>query len=277
LAHFPDGHVQGEQNLRRTTVRFIDLSVPLDDDQRWAPWWARTHVRHQNHRFGRLAIWLLFRLSPHYLRSGLGWANDVLKLSTHGTTHLDAPWHYAPWSEGKRAKTIDQIPLDWCYGHGVVLDLRHKRDGEAIQVDDVQTALAQIHYTLQPMDIVLIHTGNDRLLGTPAYFTHGTGMSAAATRWILDQGVKVTGIDSWGWDLPLPTVARRAKASGRRDLFWEAHFVGIDKEYCHLERLTHLDQLPPFGFTVCCFPLKVHGGSAGPCRVVAILEDERNP
>jgi kynurenine formamidase len=27
-----------------------------------------------------------------------GWAHDQIKLSTHGTTHLDAPWDYAPTS-----------------------------------------------------------------------------------------------------------------------------------------------------------------------------------
>ena len=47
----------------------------------------------------------------------------------------------------------------------------------------------------------------------------------------------------------------------------------MDKEYCHLERLTNLDQLPSTGFKLCCFPLKVEGGSAGPARVVAIIED----
>ena len=253
-------------------MRLIDLSVTLDNDRSWAPWWARNRVKHQGHKFGRLTIWLLFRLRPKYLRTGLGWANDELKLSTHGTTHLDAPWHYAPTSEGRPAKTIDQTPLEWCYGDGVVLDMRHKGDGEAISVEEVKTALLKINYAIKPLDIVLIWTGNDRRLGTPDYFTRGPGVSAAATRWILEQGVKVTGIDSWGWDVPLPTLAQRAKASGRNDVFWEAHFVGLDKEYCHLERLTNLEQLPPFGFKVCCFPLKVKGGSAGPCRAVAILE-----
>ncbi len=36
--------------------------------------------------------------------------------------------------------------------------------------------------------------------------------------------------------------------------------------------LANLDQLPPTGFRVCAFPLKVKGGSAGPARVVAIVE-----
>jgi kynurenine formamidase len=254
-------------------MRFVDLSVDLDNDEQWAPRWARNQVKHHDHKFGRRAIRMMFRLAPRYLRSGVGWANDRIRISTHGTTHLDAPWHYAPTSEGKPAKTIDQVPLEWCYGSGVVLDMRHKGDGEAITVDDVQAALAKIGYTILPMDIVLIMTGNDRMLGTPDYFDHGPGVSAAATRWILDHGVKITGIDSWGWDVPLPVLAAQARESGRGDLFWEAHYVGIDREYCHLERLTNLDQLPSFGFKVCCFPLKVKGGSAGPARVVAIIEE----
>ena len=80
------------------------------------------------------------------------------------------------------------------------------------------------------------------------------------------------GIDAWGWDAPLGKQAREAKRTGRSDLFWEAHFVGVDKEYCQIERLANLSALPPKGFTVCAFPLKVKRGSAGPARVVALLD-----
>ena len=121
-------------------MRFVDLSVDLEDDEHWAPRWARNRVKHQDHKFGRRVIRLLFRLAPRYLRSGLGWASDLIRISTHGTTHLDAPWHYAPTSEGKPAKTIDRVPLEWCYADGVVLDMRHKGDGEAIRTASPQTS-----------------------------------------------------------------------------------------------------------------------------------------
>jgi len=45
---------------------------------------------------------------------------------THSGTHIDAPWHYNPVSEGKRAKTINEVPLEYFYGDGVVLDFREK-------------------------------------------------------------------------------------------------------------------------------------------------------
>jgi kynurenine formamidase len=254
-------------------MKIIDLSVTLDNDKTWAPWWARNKVVRQSHRFGALAVFLLVRLTPSFLKNGLGWTNDILKISTHGTTHLDAPWHYAPSSEGRKAKSIDEIPLEWCMGDGVVIDMTHKKHGEAITAFDVEKALESMDYTLKPMDIVLIRTGNDKMLGTPDYFTKGTGVSADATRYILSHGVKITGIDSWGWDLPLPFLAEKARKANDKNLFWEAHYVGSEKEYCHMERLTNLGSLPPSGFTVCCFPLKIKGASAGPARVVALLPD----
>jgi kynurenine formamidase len=253
-------------------MRFVDLSLPLEDDRRFAPWWARTRVRHQSHRFGALAVRLLFGLGRKYLRTGLGWSNDVLKLSTHGTTHVDAPWHYAPVCAGKKARTIDELPLEYFYGRGVVLDIRRLDPDAAASTADLEAALRQAGHDLRPADIVLLRTGNDGLWGTRDYFSRGPGVSADATRWLIDHGIRLMGIDAWGWDRPLAAQAREAKATGRNDLFWEAHYVGVDREYCQIERLAKLDQLPPTGFTVCAFPLKVKGGSGGPARVVAVLD-----
>ncbi|MBM83015.1 MAG: cyclase [Planctomycetaceae bacterium] len=254
-------------------MKFIDLSVTLENDKAWAPWWARNRVKNQDHKMGAKVIRWILGLKPQHLKTGLGWANDTIKLSTHGTTHVDAPWHYGPVCEGQPAKTIDEVPLDYFHGPGVVLDMRHLDTNAAASVEDIQAALEKIDHQLSPGDVVLIQTGNDRLLGSRQYFSSGPGVSAAGTRWILDQGVKLTGIDSWGWDAPLIHQAKIAKETGRNDIFWEAHYVGVEKEYCHIERLANLDKLPSKGFTVSAFPLKVKGGSAGPSRVVAMIEE----
>ena len=60
-------------------------------------------------------------------------------------------------------------------------------------------------------------------------------------------------------------------ATGKPGIFWAAHQVGLP--YSQIERLANLDQLPPNGFTVACFPLRLVGASAAPARVVAILDD----
>jgi kynurenine formamidase len=254
-------------------MRYIDLSATLDNDSHWAPWWARNRVKRQSHRFGRFAVRLIFGLGPKYLRNRLGWANEVIELSTHGTTHVDAPWHYSPVCDGKPARTIDELPLEWFHGPGVVIDISYLDSPAAATVDEIKTGLADAGHELRPGDIVLIRTGNDRLLGSRDYFDAGPGVSAEATRWLIDRGVRLMGIDAWGWDAPLKQQAREAKRSGREDLFWSAHFVGVDREYCQIERLANLGSLPSTGFTVCAFPLKVKDGSAGPARVVAMMEE----
>ncbi|MNC92620.1 hypothetical protein D3C83_90800 [compost metagenome] len=75
------------------------------------------------------------------------------------------------------------------------------------------------------------------------------------------------GIDAWGWDAPLNRQAAEALTQKKPGIFWAAHQADLD--YSQIERLTNLDQLPPSGFKVACFPLKIQGGSAAPARVVA--------
>ena len=101
---------------------------------------ARNFVKNQSHAFGAWVIRWLFGIKKQHLRTGLGWANDTIKLSTHGTTHVDAPWHYAPTSEGRPAKTIDEVPLDWCYGPGVKLDIRATPVDRPLSIADLEAA-----------------------------------------------------------------------------------------------------------------------------------------
>ncbi len=100
----------------------------------------------------------------------------------------------------------------------------------------------------------------------------GPGVSAEATRWLFEHGVRVMGIDAWGWDAPLDVQAKEAIERDEPGIFWAAHQCGLP--YSQIERLTNLAALPSTGFTVACFPLKVQRASAAPARVVAILEGE---
>ncbi len=251
-------------------MRIIDLSKPVVFN-RQDPFFMRVKVRHKPHWMAKVLVRLLglpFRLFP---RDFAGWADDTVTMGVHATTHIDAPWHYGPVSAGAPAQTIEQIPLDRCLGPGVVLDLTHKADDDPITTADMDAALAASGATLTDRTIVLIRTGRDRLMGTKDFWSTGTGMSAEATDWLLDRGVTVMGIDQWGWDLPFRAQIATARASGNRELFWEAHRVGQRRPYWHMEQLTNLAALPPHGFEVAVFPLKIVGASAAPARVVAIL------
>ena len=196
--------------------------------------------------------------------------NDEVQMNAHTGTHIDAPWHYFPNSEGARAKTIDEIPLEWFIGNGVVFDMRHKPDGALITVDDLERALHELNYAIKPGDIAYIQTGADKYWGKKEYFDKGAGMGYESTLWLIEQGCRVMGIDAWGWDRPFWSIKEEFQKTGNREILWAAHRVGRDKAYCHIEKLANLDTLPrPYGFTTCCFPVKLVGGSAGWCRVVA--------
>ena len=119
--------------------RIIDLSVPLAHDAQSEPMPAQIHyVRHD--ALGLQQMEQYFGVQPKDLiwSNGMGWAIEEIRAITHTGTHVDAPYHYGPLSEGKPARTIDQVPLEWCFAPGVVLDFRHKAAGEFILPADLE-------------------------------------------------------------------------------------------------------------------------------------------
>jgi kynurenine formamidase len=124
---------EGEYMRKR---RFVDLSLAIESGLRSDPPKMIPKIDYINHIQGVEEMKSYFPgLTSEHLPNGLGWAVEVLTLTTHSGTHLDAPYHYHPtMDKGKLSLTIDQIPLDWCFSNGVVLDFRHKADGERIPI-----------------------------------------------------------------------------------------------------------------------------------------------
>lgn len=252
-------------------MRVVDLSAPIVAGPEDAPEILRTEIAFVDHQAGAAQIAEIYGVGPELLRDGEGWSLETFtRFGTHNSTHVDAPSHYNSTIAGRPAQTIDQLPLDWFFRPGVVLDFHDRVDGQTIEAADLEAALAIAGHELAERDIVLIRTGCDAYYGESDYPSHGPGVSADATRWLYDRGVRVMGIDAWGWDRPLPLQAEEALADGRPGVFWAAHQA--DLPYSQIERLANLDQLPANGFTVACFPLRLIGGSAAPARVVAIFD-----
>lgn len=251
--------------------QIIDLSVPLvatpPDSM------LRVDIEYITHEQGAQIFGSYFGLDKTDFPEGNFAATENVSLTTHSGTHLDAPWHYWPTSEGKRSRTIDEIPLEWCISDGVVLDFRNKKAGEEIDVPDFIHALESISYDLKPLDIVLVMTGVSSLhYGSPDYTKLHPGVTKEATLWLIDHGIKVMGIDAWGWDKPFNVMIQELR-QGKKDKLWAAHYAGRDKEYFHLENLTNLENIPkPFGFQVAVFPIKIQKAGASWVRAVAILD-----
>jgi kynurenine formamidase len=248
-------------------ARVIDLSVPLTTRAKHL---KNVKIEYIDHKTNMKTRGPQLGLKDNDFPEWGYCAVENLSLNSHDGTHLDAPWHYSPMTEGKPSKTIDQIPLEWCYGHGVVLDFHHFERERPIEIKDLEDALQKISYRLEPFDIVLIRTDATKRWLEEGYRDLGAGLTAVSTEWLIDQGIKVMGIDSWTLDQPFDVMLKR----GKPERFLESHKLGHNKEYCHMESLANLDKIPrPFGFKVAAFPIKVEGGSGSWTRAVAIVEE----
>jgi kynurenine formamidase len=255
--------------------RIIDISVPLMSGIASDPPGSRPEIRYIGH--GESAPDLLAAFpgaSAADLPAGEGWAAEWISLSTHSGTHLDAPYHYsATMDGGKRAITIDEVPLDWCFQPAVKLDFRQLPDGYVATPDDIDAELERVGHTLRPLDIVVINTSAGERYGHDDYVSRGCGVGRDGTLHLLRQGVRLTGTDGWSWDAPFVHTAARYARDGDSSVIWEGHKAGREIGYCHLEKLHNLEALPADGFQIVCFPTKVHAGSAGWTRAVAIIDE----
>jgi kynurenine formamidase len=259
-------------------AKIFDLSVPLIDGAQGEPDFpprSPPRITYYDHEDNKPSMHRMFGIPPDKLPHGLAWASEYVQLSTHAGTHCDAPYHYSPTTDGGRTRsmTIDEVPLDWFYGPGVVLDFTHKAAEAEITAADVDTALARIGYNVQPNDIVLFRTDAYRLWPGERYQFDFPGVSMAAARTLIDRGVRVMGVDAYNFDMPFPAQRRLFEETGDPNVIEPCHIqLGAACNYLHIEKLANLDKLPsPTGFTFCAFPVKIEGASGGWCRAVAIF------
>jgi kynurenine formamidase len=255
--------------------RIIDLSIYLENDVVSDPPSLRPHITYIEHQASFPGMQSFFPgLTKEELPDGEAWAIENVKLTTHNGTHLDAPYHFhSTMNRGERAMTIDEVPLEWCFQHGVKLDFRHFDDGYVVATEDLAEELRRIDYTLKPLDIVLVNTRAGSRYGSEDYVEAGCGMGYEATMYLLERGVRLTGTDAWSWDAPFIHTAETYSATKDASIIWEGHKAGRHIGYCHLEKLHNLEILPAHGFMVACFPVKIRKASAGWTRAVAIIDE----
>jgi len=197
---------------------------------------------------------------------GLWYASNEISCSEHGGTHLDAPIHFA---EGKR--TVEAIPIEQLMGAACVIDIRSScatnRD-YLLAAADIE-AHEEVHGRIPKGAVVLVHTGWGRhwpdaskYLGNSkpgdASNLHFPGISEAAAAVLVERGIDLVGIDTASLD------------HGPSE-FFRAHRTLAKANIPGLENVAHLEQLPPRGATILAMPMKIAGGTGGPCRIVAFL------
>lgn len=266
-------------------MKIVDLSLPIDETAFEVHKVAIERVTHQAgvEKFNRV---IMGKTLFGKIKYALGWrivkktelpdeeflSLEIVHAPVHIGTHLDYSFHYGSHSEGRPSKTADEIPLEYCYQPAIKLDLRHKKPNEVIKEQDIREALAKINHQLQPLEIVLLHTGADKLYGGPKYFSDYPGVDPSAIEYLLAQGIKIFGVDTMGIDRPYRFMLSEFLKTKAPKTFYPAHFYGRKKEFIHIERLANLEKLPASGFKVLCMPVRIKNTGAAWARVVALLD-----
>ena len=265
-------------------MKLIDLSLPIDEKAFEV---HKVDIERISHaagveKFNRV---IMGKTLSGMLRYGLGvrivkkkdlpdeefLSLEIVHAPVHIGTHLDYSFHYGSKSEGRRSKTAEEIPLEWCYCDGVKLDVSHKRPNETIDAADLTQALKKIDYSLKANDIVLLCTGSDILYGSPKYFTDYPGVDISAIDYLLDKGIKIFGVDTMGIDRPYRFMLGEFLKTKDPKCLYPAHFYGRIREFIHIERLANLKELPGHGFKIICFPVRIKQTGAAWSRVVAVV------
>lgn len=265
-------------------MKIIDLSLPIDEKSFEV---HKVEIERTAHKagiekFNRLimskTLWgkIKYALGRRIVKEkdlpdGEFLSLEIVHSPVHIGTHLDYSFHYGSTSEGRAAKTAEEIPLEYCFADGVKLNLSYKKPNELIKAQDLDNCLKEINYVLKPLDIVLLYTGSDKLFGSPRYFSDYPGVDTSAIDYLLDRQIKIFGVDAMGIDQPYRFMLKEFLRMKDPKYLYPAHFYGRKREFIHIERLTNLDVLPDFGFKVICFPVKIKRTGAAWARVVAII------
>ena len=261
------------------TRKLIDISARMRADIPSDPPHTLPQIEYQDHHqtAPRMADYMGVRIDQlpdgEYARSSgaasaLTTARTLMRriTSSRAMNHALKPGGEPSWR-------IDEVPLEWCFQPAVKLDFRHLPDGYVATPGDVEAELKRIGHELRPLEIVVVNTAPARAMDKTIIVDSGCGMGKAATLWMLERGVRLVGTDAWSWDAPFSFTRKRVQETGDVSLIWEGHRAGREIGYSHLEKLHNLEALPPDGFEIVCFPVKVHRASAGWTRAVAILSE----
>jgi len=181
---------------------------------------------------------------------------NILMMSDHAGTHIDAPIHFNPDGTG-----IDQFPIDLAFGPAVMQDFSSKKSGDVVTLQEVKDKLQGIGVNPKDLKYILFRTGAAELYNTDKYMSYFLEIHVDAVEWMVNQGILVFGVDASTVD---------------RDPGRTTHMFMRKKVCYHIENLANLDKLPQDRiFTFICAPLCLKGSSASPIRAVAAVSKKK--
>ncbi len=261
--------------------KIVDLSVPIEANENEPFGVKHNFLDHSNgaKQFSKLVnkkydLKNNDKWDEHVFPDNEFLARDIITMSCHTGTHIDAPYHYGSKCEGKPSKTVDELPLEWFINEGVKLDFSNLTEPYSITKEMVKQEILTKELEINNNTVVLIETGYSNFWGLPEYKNINISIELDALDYILNKGVKVIGIDTFGFDISFPEMIQKYNETKNTSYLWPTHFYGRKREYIQIERMNNLHLLPSKNFIFNGAPLKIINGEASWIRANAILNME---
>jgi len=181
-----------------------------------------------------------------------GYNLELLFLSTHTGTHMDAPYHFL-----EKGAKIHEISLKKLVSEAVLIKSK-KKGGESITKTDIHK-FEKKHGKITSFSSVIFYTGWQRNLQKKYYFTKNPGLSVSAAKYLASKKISLVGIDS-----PSIDVGTDSKFS--------VHQIFAKKGILIVENLANLEKIKSSKFHLVVLPLKLKNATGSPVRAIAFVE-----
>ena len=181
-----------------------------------------------------------------------GYNLELLFLSTHTGTHMDAPYHFL-----EKGAKIHEISLKKLVSEAVLIKSK-KNGGESITKTDIQK-FEKKHGKIDGFSSVIFSTGWQRNLQKKYYFEKNPGLSVSAAKYLASKKINLVGIDSPSIDLG-------------KDSKFSVHQIFAKKGMLIVENLANLEKIKSSKFHLVVLPLKLKNATGSPVRAIAFVE-----
>jgi kynurenine formamidase len=181
-----------------------------------------------------------------------GYNLELLFLSTHTGTHMDAPYHFL-----EKGAKIHEISLKKLVSEAILIKSK-KKSGGSITKTDIQK-FEKKHGKIASFSSVIFYTGWQRNLQKKYYFTKNPGLSVSAAKYLASKKINLVGIDSPSIDLGT-------------DSKFSVHQIFAKKGMLIVENLASLEKIKSSKFHLVVLPLKLKNATGSPVRAIAFVE-----
>ena len=181
-----------------------------------------------------------------------GYNLELLFISTHTGTHIDAPYHFV-----KKGQKIDQIMTKRLVTEAILIKIRKGSD-QAITKNDIQK-FEKKYGKIDDGSTVIFHTDWQKNLNKKSYFMKNPGLGTSAAKYLASKKINLVGIDSPSIDL------------GKDEKF-SVHHILAKSGILIVENLINLDKINSQKFHLIVAPLKLKNATGSPVRAMALTD-----